>query len=319
MECLSPIWVRRKIGSVTRASHFLCPEKVDIENVERVQVPCGKCAACLSNFRQQWVQRLIYEYRNAKTAAFVTLTYDNEHLYRNENGVPSVCKRDVQLFMKRLRKKYGSGIRYFLISEYGDDPRFTMRPHYHMLLFNYPPKDNILLAKEINVIWKKTDPYFMLDKVVETIESERIGYVAGYSITRKIAPPGADPNFMLCSRRPGIGASYLTPARQEYHYRTGNMSCKTENGTYPLHRYIRDKVSDDSTKERQKEQYEAYVAERNRKKFGFEDFSLTWTPQEIESHGLTQEQYELLCHNYNESRRSWASAFWKKQLHKHIK
>lgn len=308
MQCLRPIWVHRKIG-----------EKDGVDVVEKVQVPCGKCEACLMNIRQQWQQRLIYEFRSAKTAAFVTLTYDDEHLYRNSNGVPSVNKRDVQLFMKRLRKKYGKGIRYFLMSEYGDDPRFTQRPHYHMLLFNYPPKDFLLLAKEINEIWQKTDVFFNLNKVVEPITGERIGYVAGYSITRKCGPYGSDPNFMLCSRRPAIGSSYLTPNRLKYHYETGKLNVKTSTGSYPLHRYFRDKIADDDFKERCKSEYDRYVRERNRKKYGFEDFSLTWTTEEIASHGLTQEQYKLLCHNENERVQSWVNAFRKKQKHKHIK
>lgn len=318
MQCLHPIWVRKKTGTVTRASHFLCPER-NFEGHEQVQVPCGKCAACLSNQRQQWIQRLLYEFKAAKTAAFVTLTYAPEHVYRNANNVMSVNKRDVQLFLKRFRKKYGEGIRYFCISEYGDDPHKTMRPHYHMLLFNYPPMEYILLAKRINEIWKKTDTFFQLEEVAKPILGERIGYVAGYAVTRKVAPPGADPNFMLCSRRPGIGSCYLTPARQEYHFKTGNMSVKTETGTYPLHRYFRSKVTDDSTRERQEENYRSYLAAKNKREFGFSDFSLTWTPDEVKAHGLTLEQYNLLCHNETERVRSWAKAYLKKQLHKHQK
>lgn len=290
-----------------------------VDGVEKVQVPCGKCEACQSNLRQQWVMRLTQEFKVAKTAAFVTLTYNDESLYYNQNGVPSVNKRDIQLFMKRLRKKYGQGIRYFLMSEYGDDPRYTMRPHYHMLLFNYPPKDYILLSKEINELWKKTDKFFMLNKVCEPINGSRIGYVAGYGTTRKMAPSGADPNFMLCSRRPAIGSSYLSSDTIAYHYRTGKMSVSFSSGSYALHRYFRDRISDDDFKERAKENYEKYIASKNLKKYGFEDFSTTWNTAEVASHGLTQEQYKLLCHNDSESVKSWVDAYRKKQKHKHIK
>lgn len=306
MQCLHPIKVRRYLDE-------------DKTVCERVEVPCGKCAACQMNARQQWVQRLVYEFKAAKTAAFVTLTYDDEHLYINENGVPSVNKRDVQLFMKRLRKEFGSGLRFFLMSEYGDDPRYTQRPHYHMLLFNYPPMDFLRLAVKINEIWKKTDKYFNLNKVVEPINGNRIGYVAGYGITRKMGPYGSDPNFMLCSRRPAIGSCYLTPARLKYHYETGNLSVKTDTGSYPLHRYFRDKISDDDFKERASENYQQYQAKRNFKEFGFEDFELNWNTEQIAEHGLSQEQYELLCNNELERRKAWEASFYKKQKHKHIK
>lgn len=51
---------------------------------------------------------------------------------------PYLCKRDVQLFLKRLRKyldKYeGQKIRYFVTGEYGPE---SFRPHFHILLFVY--------------------------------------------------------------------------------------------------------------------------------------------------------------------------------------
>lgn len=306
MQCLHPIKVRR----------YLDAEKTI---VERVEVPCGKCAACLMNRRQQWVQRLVYEWKSANTAAFCTLTYDDDHLYRNQFGVPSVNKRDVQLFLKRLRRKLGNGLRFFLISEYGDTPWATTRPHYHFLLFNYPPMSYLVLAKTINDVWKNNNPLLNLEKVAEPICGERIGYVAGYSIYKRIGPKDSDPNFMLCSRRPAIGASYLTPARLKYHYETGNLSVKTDTGSYPLHRYFRDKISDDDFKERARENYEQYQAQRNFDKFGFEDFSLTWNTEEVEAHGLSQEEYQLLCKNELERQDAWVASFYKKQKHKHLK
>lgn len=318
MQCLRPIWVKKKTGTVLRASHFLCPER-NWEGVEQVQVPCGKCEACQSNYRQQWTMRLIYEYKSAKTAAFCTLTYAPEHLYFNDYGVPSVNKRDVQLFMKRLRKKLGVGIRYFLMSEYGDDPRFTQRPHYHFLLFNYPPMAFLKLGLVINECWNKTDKYFQLAKVAEPVTGRRISYCAGYAITRKVGPYRSDPNFMLCSRRPAIGSSFLTENSGRYLYDTAKLSVNLDKGSYPVHRYFRDKISDDDFKERCKQEYESYTKRKNASKYGFEDFSLTWNTAEVAAHGLTQEQYNLLCHNENERLQSWVNAFRKKQKHKHIK
>lgn len=74
---------------------------------------------------------------------FVTLTYDYDHMPRNESGdiVPTLVHRDFQLFMKRLRKKYGQGIKYYMCGEYGEK---NNRPHYHAILFNVDFPDKVL-------------------------------------------------------------------------------------------------------------------------------------------------------------------------------
>lgn len=105
-------------------------------------VPCGKCVECLSQKRNDWSVRLYYEMQKYSTPpAFITLTYDDDHLptmVDEDTGelVPVVSKRDLQLFFKRLRKRV-PGIRYFFCSEYGPT---TNRPHYHGIIFNLPQK-----------------------------------------------------------------------------------------------------------------------------------------------------------------------------------
>ncbi len=74
----------------------------------------------------------------------MTLTYDDEHLPINDyvdsdgviHGKPTLRKRDVQLFLKRLRKnyKYDNHIKYFCCGEYGGK---TFRPHYHLIIFGF--------------------------------------------------------------------------------------------------------------------------------------------------------------------------------------
>ena len=105
-------------------------------------VPCGKCNFCLQARRLDWSFRLKQELRVSKSARFVTLTYDDEHVPINpETGLAELSKKDVQLFIKRLRK-YNSKIvarlkwptmRYYLVGEYGTR---TGRPHYHLIVFN---------------------------------------------------------------------------------------------------------------------------------------------------------------------------------------
>lgn len=108
------------------------------------KLPCSQCIGCRMEKARQWGLRCLHEKKMWKDNVFVTLTYNDEFL--PPGG--SVSLRDVQLFMKRLRKakkdqgeawtdpltgKLARPVRFFLGAEYGDENR---RPHYHALLFN---------------------------------------------------------------------------------------------------------------------------------------------------------------------------------------
>ena len=120
------------------------------------EVPCGHCEQCKTQKVNDWSFRLLEEakecFRLGGFSIFDTLTYDNLHvptvgkvLYQlgefSLDVTSSICdmlcnsKRDVQLFMKRLRSLYDGPIRYYLVSEYGNDERYTHRPHYHVQFF----------------------------------------------------------------------------------------------------------------------------------------------------------------------------------------
>jgi len=99
--------------------------------------PCGNCLSCLQKKRATWSFRLLQEMYVSESAYFLTLTYDNENVPRNESGIPILNKRDLQLFKKRLRKfnkKYTKvSVRYYSVGEYGTR---SYRPHYHSIIFN---------------------------------------------------------------------------------------------------------------------------------------------------------------------------------------
>lgn len=109
---------------------------VIISNKRFFSVPCGKCLACLSQKAKEWTMRLSHEwyYYSDKTSMFITLTYDNDNI-PSDYGLH---KRDVQLFMKRLRKQLSKEkikVKTFYAGEYGFQKQ---RPHYHMILFGIP-------------------------------------------------------------------------------------------------------------------------------------------------------------------------------------
>lgn len=84
--------------------------------------------------------RVHYEMRTQlHPGYFLTLTYDEKHVKRVGNGRLSLRFRDVQLFLKTLRKqKYYA--KYICVGEYGPT---TGRPHYHMLLWTDSPPEKI--------------------------------------------------------------------------------------------------------------------------------------------------------------------------------
>lgn len=100
-------------------------------------VPCGKCPECRNRRATGWAFRILQEYKKATTAHFLTLTYDETRVPRNnDTGYATLNKSDVQNFIKRLRKYSKKGtkkIRYYAVGEYGSE---TQRPHYHIIIFN---------------------------------------------------------------------------------------------------------------------------------------------------------------------------------------
>ena len=166
--------------------------------------------------------RCVHEASLHERNCFITLTYDDDHL---PPGL-SLKLKDYQDFMKRLRKRYGNGIRFYHAGEYGDD---FQRPHYHALLFNHDFDDR--------VPWKQ-EGKFPLDRSAEleelwtfghssvgNVTFESAAYVARY-ITKKVTGEEADkhyeimcpdtgeimhraPEYATMSRRPGIGHGWF--------------------------------------------------------------------------------------------------------------
>lgn len=103
----------------------------------KVELPCGQCIGCRLERSRQWAIRCVHEASLHEDNCFITLTYDNAHL--PSDG--SLNVRHFQLFMKRLRKRFGDGIRFFHCGEYGSS---FGRPHYHAILFNFDFSDKVL-------------------------------------------------------------------------------------------------------------------------------------------------------------------------------
>lgn len=186
-----------------------------------IAVPCGKCFECNVQRARAWAFRIALEARQYKHCCMVTLTYNDEHLPLDR----SVSVREIQLFIKRLRKKiYPLKIRYFGCGEYGER---RGRPHYHVIIFGYDFSDRYFFKND-----NKGTPLFlspMLQRLwsVEKIAKgkkiyESIGYSSVVDVTYDTAkyvaiylqkPPvdGRARPFTVKSTRPGLAFSSIKP------------------------------------------------------------------------------------------------------------
>lgn len=211
------------------------PMNLKIRNkITRIQkyqsIPCGKCVGCLLERSRQWAIRCEHERQTSSEACFITLTYAPKHLVRNDNNVPTLYPRDLQLFIKKLRKHFEpTKIRFFACGEYGGE---TYRPHYHALLFGIDFLNRHLYTKENKELltFYKTNPngdslyhssilnriWGLGDCLIGNATFESAAYVARYIVDKKYGPAAGyyrenliEPEFVRMSRRPGIGHEWF--------------------------------------------------------------------------------------------------------------
>ena len=160
---------------------------------EKRDVPCGNCWHCRLTKVNEWYTRMYLNSAYRKHTYFITLTYDSERMteqelietcacvhpinYKHEEQLSplTLCKRHVQLFFKRLRKKYpDEQFQYYLVGEYGHK---YGRPHYHMILWT----DEVYSAENIEDIWHMGHVDFdCLDKEICDCTNKSFGYVCKY-------------------------------------------------------------------------------------------------------------------------------------------
>lgn len=177
-------------------------------------LPCGKCTECISKRALEWALRARHEISTHSENSFITLTYNNETLPPIES-----IKHEFQNFIKRLRKKLKSPIRYMVSHEYGSQ---TFRPHHHAIIFGWNPSSQTAIKKsksgetifrspELESLWR--NGY----SSIGTANEKTAYYIASYSLKgKKHTLP--DPitgelitisDCMDASKRPAIGYTYF--------------------------------------------------------------------------------------------------------------
>lgn len=241
-----------------------------VQNGIRYWVPCGKCNFCLQNKRIDWAIRMMEEEKVSKTAYFLTLTYDQEHIpliteeveegyyqvtptlrYDHLKNFNQSLKRKQKRFLKKQYSEWK--YRYFAVQEYGS---ITGRPHYHVAGFNIHPKilDAIVNGNEV---WGKGRIH------VGSVTEGSAAYVAKYMIDRTQWETEGKPNTWektktVMSRNPGLGESYIGK-NLEWHrgkdiFNPEDFRIYMQNGNRKrrLPRYYKDKIFKNFDEETQK-------------------------------------------------------------------
>lgn len=223
MPCFSPLHAFRSADIGKNGKRGITFTRSASFSGTPMKLPCGQCVGCRLDRAAEWATRCMNELRMHGSAehAFCTLTYSPQNLPKDGGLV----KRDLQLFMKRLRNATGEGVRFYACGEYGGQ---FGRPHYHVLLFNRGfssdgrfyksgkrPSDTLYLSKTLDDLWRLG----LCSYGDITYESCR--YVAGYVIDKITGEKSADwyagrqPEFSLMSK--GIGASYYQKYAHEIY------------------------------------------------------------------------------------------------------
>lgn len=188
-----------------------------------MEIPCQQCIGCRLRKSGEWAARISHEASLYEKNCFITLTYSEEHLPKDG----SLRVRDFQLFLKRLRKKYGSKIRFFHCGEYGES---LGRPHYHACLLNFdfpdkylweitPRGDHVYRSPSLEELW----PVGISN--IGSVTFESAGYVARYITKKRTGEMAKDyylrvdpdtgeifelkPEYTTMSRKPGIASEWF--------------------------------------------------------------------------------------------------------------
>lgn len=225
-------------------------------------VPCGHCIECLQKYQNNWQNRIVEQFKDSKVGVFFTLTYAEENMPVS-NGFGTVFKSDVQSALKRfrtsLKRSSGKTFKYFITSEYGPT---TLRPHYHGIFFGVFVDE----CRPFFSDWSSSKGFVKFDQINCLTPSDAQGvarYVAKYCSkgmfeNPRVATGDVLPTFHLISK--GLGASYLSPEKINYHLAKGHKKSdaipiiaerlryhSVDGFDYTLPRYYRNKIFDGKT------------------------------------------------------------------------
>lgn len=231
----------------------MCIQTIYIRKHQQ-EVPCGKCYECVKRRRNDWYIRCLIQSRESKYTYFGLLTYAKVG--------QRLKKRDVQLFLKRLRA-YGYKFSYLIAGEHG--PK-TDRPHWHCLFF----ADQPIMFAHIAKAWRggyirepnQNKAGWVRFEPIKSAKSIR------YTVKYLYKYDGNDPRFtLLISKNPAIGKGFL---RYQSSFLNRESAAFTIDGKkMAMPRYYKRKIFDDypDIKEKVNSELAAKVAEISDREF----------------------------------------------------
>lgn len=203
--CLNPNYIRNGVFVGALPKGFFSNPTNPLET--DIPVPCGKCVECLSQKASEWSYRVMREFDfYGRVGCVLSLTYDNVHVPLDG----SVNRRDLQLFLKRLRKYIEPvKIRYFGCGEYGT---LNCRPHYHLVVIGWRPDDLVFVkrSKKNTILYRSKTVEKLWSQgicAVADVTADSVRYSAKY--LQKLyfnETTGKTPPFLTMSTHPGFGA-----------------------------------------------------------------------------------------------------------------
>lgn len=200
---------------------------------------CGRCLFCRIQRRTVWSMRMLHHQVKYPDSAFITLTYDSEHLPVRGSDIRGILvKDDLQRFFKRLRVNLirsdqlepGQKITYYACGEYGEDKE---RPHFHAIVFG---------SKSVEVKSVIQDAWNLGRVDVSCVVPESIRYVAGY-VAKKLGDFAYDRTrpapFQISSQ--GLGVEWLLGNQLRVLY---DAAISFKGKSFNIPRYYREKLLD---------------------------------------------------------------------------
>lgn len=213
------------------------------ERIKYIPVECGNCAECRKKKKREWQIRLMEEQKNDKTGKFITLTFNEEELYKIEeiagtkeaNECATVA---VRRFLERWRKKHKKSVKHWLITELGHNG--TERLHLHGIIYTKEEKE------EIEKIWKYGNIH-----IGYSMNERCINYIIKY-ITKTDKDHKGYIGKILCSK--GIGRGYeetYNGKQNKYVPRGTKETYRLNNGAKTgLPQYYRKKIYTEEEREK---------------------------------------------------------------------